>query len=328
VWPAAGASDIIIYIGGINNGVEEEGMDRVSLAWTGAQLDMIGQLAGLGKPMVVVQMGGGQIDSSPIVQNPNISALLWGGYPGQDGGVALMDIIMGKAAPAGRLPLTQYPASYINEVPMTDMSLRPGLNNPGRTYKWYNGSAIFEFGSGMHYTTFSASVATNLSKSYDISSLMSTCNSSSEKYLDRCAFTSSPIEVEVTNTGNTTSDYVTLAYLSGSFGPQPYPRKALVAYQRLFSVAGGSSSTAKLNLTFGSLARVDQMGNKVVYPGDYSLLIDNQPLTSVNFTLTGQEMMLDKWPQPSANRTRKGVSGFENYFVGGFGSQQSPLEMG
>lgn len=125
--------------------------------------------------------------------------------------------------------------------------------------------------------------------------------------------------------GNTTSDYVTLAYLAGSFGPAPYPKKSLVAYQRLFSIAGGQSSTANLNLTLGSLARVDEKGNKVLYPGDYSLLIDNQPLTSVNFTLTGSEAILDEWPQPPANRTGKGASGFENYFIGGFGSDQKPL---
>ena len=71
VWPAARKSDVIVFIGGINNDVESEGMDRVSLAWTGAQLDMISQLSSYGKPMIVVQMGGGQIDSSPIANNPN-----------------------------------------------------------------------------------------------------------------------------------------------------------------------------------------------------------------------------------------------------------------
>ncbi|KAF2874785.1 glycoside hydrolase superfamily [Massariosphaeria phaeospora] len=318
---AAHASDTIIYIGGINNGVEEEGHDRTSIAWTGAQLDVITWLAALGKPMVVVQMGGGQLDSSPIANNPNISALLWGGYPGQDGGVAIMDILTGKAAPAGRLPQTQYPASYIHEVSMTDMSLRPGANNPGRTYRWYNGTAVFEFGSGLHYTNFTASVTSQLKPSYDISELVSACKTSNTTYLDRCPF--SPLHVSVSNTGTTPSDYVTLAYLTGSFGPAPHPKKSLVAYQRLFAIAGGASSTATLNLTLGSLSRVDARGNKVLYPGDYSVLIDNQPLTSVNFTLTGGEAVLDEWPQPPANRTGKGVSGFEGYFVPGFGSEQA-----
>jgi beta-D-xylosidase 4 len=320
VWSAAAASDVIIYVGGINNDVESEGNDRLSLAWSGPQLDMIGQLAELGKPMIVVQMGGGQIDSSPIVNNPNVSALLWGGYPGQDGGVAIMDIITGKVAPAGRLPQTQYPASYNHEVPMTDMTLRPGPNNPGRTYRWYNGTAVFEFGHGLHYTSFSASITSPMRKSYAIPDLIASCGNSSN-FL-RCPFTSLPLQVEVTNTGNTTSDYVTLAYVSGSFGPLPHPKKSLVAYQRLFSLPSRGYGTAKLNLTLSSLARVDKKGNTVLYPGNYSLLVDNKPLIRVDFALTGDQVVLDKWPQPDGNRTGKGVSGFENYFVGGYGSDQ------
>lgn len=105
--PAAEKADIIIYAGGIDNSIEAEDRDRQTIAWTGAQLDVIGQLASFGKPTVVLQMGGGQVDSSPLLHNPNISAILWGGYPGQDGGPALIDIIRGKVAPAGRLPVTR-----------------------------------------------------------------------------------------------------------------------------------------------------------------------------------------------------------------------------
>lgn len=136
LYDVADRSDVIVVVSGIDDDTESEGMDRVSLAWSGAQLDMIGQLAQYGKPMIVVQMGGGQIDSTPLVNNPNISAMLWAGYPGQDGGLAIFDIITGKAAPAGRLPTTQYPAEYIQQVPMTDMTLRPGQTSPGRTYRW------------------------------------------------------------------------------------------------------------------------------------------------------------------------------------------------
>lgn len=91
-------------------------------------------------------------------------------------------------------------------------------------------------------------------------------------------------------------------------------------------MGGGASATAKLNLTLGSLARVDGNGNKVLYPGEYQLQIDNGPLASLNFTLTGQQTTLEEWPQPSGNRTGKGVSGFEpDYFTGGYGSGQVPL---
>ncbi|KAK0478837.1 glycoside hydrolase superfamily [Armillaria novae-zelandiae] len=316
-WTVATQSDIIIFADGIDDSVESEGMDRVSISWTETQLDTIGQLASYGKPMIVLQMGGGQIDSSPIKNNPNISALIWGGFPGQDGGVALMDIITGKAAPAGRLPTTQYPSSYINEVPMTDMSLRPGPQNPGRTYKWYNGTPIYDFGTGLHYTDFSASITSHVKQSYDIAALMSSCT---EKYLDRCPFLSSPLSVTVSNTGTTASDYVALAFLTGSFGPTPFPKKSLVAYQRLFKIAGGATDTARLNLTLGSLARHDEQGNRVLYPGDYAVMIDTTPLAMVNFTLTGEQRMLEEWPQPPKSRGGSGVEGLEGYFVGGYGS--------
>jgi beta-D-xylosidase 4 len=95
--------------------------------------------------------------------------LIWGGYPGQDGGTALFDIITGKQGPAGRLPITQYPADYVDQVPITDMSLRPGTGNPGRTYKWYNQTPVVEFGTGLHYTnfTFDWASGTNVT-SFDI----------------------------------------------------------------------------------------------------------------------------------------------------------------
>ncbi|CAA9957596.1 Glycoside hydrolase family 3 protein [Pyrenophora teres f. maculata] len=322
LYGAYSTSDVLIYVGGIDNGVEEEGHDRGYLTWTGPQLDVIGQLAETGKPVIVVVTGGGQIDSSPLVNNPNISAIMWAGYPGQDGGSAIIDIISGKTAPAGRLPQTQYPASYAAAVSMMNMNLRPGENNPGRTYKWYNGSAVFEFGYGMHYTNFSAAISTQMQQSYAISSLASGCNSTGG-FLERCPFAS--VDVQVHNTGKVTSDYVTLGYMAGTFGPAPHPRKTLVSYKRLHNIAGGATSTAKLNLTLASLARVDEHGNKVLYPGHYSLQIDNNALATVNFTLTGEQAMLDMWPQPPANRSSAGVKGVGNYWYGGYGSEYASL---
>lgn len=94
-----------------------------------AQLALIEQVSALGKPCIIVQMGG-QLDGTPLLKNANISAILWAGYPGQDGGPAVFDILTGTHAPAGHLPVTQYPAHYLNDVPMTDMSLRPSSPSP------------------------------------------------------------------------------------------------------------------------------------------------------------------------------------------------------
>lgn len=205
---------------------------------------------------------------------------------------------------------------------MTDMGLRPNKNNPGRTYKWYNDTPVFDFGFGMHYTNFSAEIAP-MNQSYSISDLVSRCPDINSTNLASCAHVSVP--VKVSNTGDIASDYITMGYLAGNFGPAPQPKKSLVSYQRLFNITPGASSTAMLNLTLASLVRADEMGNKVLYPGDYSLLIDNGPLTMANFTLTGEQMILENWPQPPGNRSSAGVSGVEGYFVAGYGSEQEQL---
>jgi len=297
---AANASDIIVIADGLDNGTESEGMDRYTVAWTAQQIDLAFQFAAMGKPVILLQMGAGQLDDTPFLNNPNISAIIWGGYPGQDGGTALFNVITGKTAPAGRLPITQYPADYVNQVPMTDMNLRPNATsgNPGRTYQWFD-NATLPFGYGLHYTNFTVDVPGS-NATYDIASLVSNCTGVA--YLDQCPFQT--ISSTVKNTGSVTSDYVALGFLSGQYGPAPQPIRRLVTYQRLFSVAPGCSQTAELGLTLGSLARADETGDKVLYPGTYTFGVDSdakgKPVATTSFTLTGEQAVLEQWPQPSS----------------------------
>lgn len=289
---AAEAADIIIVADGLSIADEAEGMDRYTIDWTAAQIDQLSGFAEMGKPTILLQMGD-QLDNTPFLSNANVSAIVWAGYPGQDGGTALVNVLTGTVGPAGRLPVTQYPASYVRSVDMTDMALRPNgaTGNPGRTYKWFP-DAVQEFGFGLHFTTFSLSVAGQPNASYDIASLLSACG---EKYKDLCPFTT--FDVNVTNTGARTSDFVTLAFVSGEYGPAPYPIKQLVSYQRVFGVKAGESQIARLNVNLGGLARYDEDGNAVLYPGEYTMLFDVPTQMSVGFTLKGEEAILDLWPK-------------------------------
>ncbi|KAI1867610.1 hypothetical protein JX265_007412 [Neoarthrinium moseri] len=286
---AANASDIVIYVDGSNSG---ESDDRNLIRWSGERQDIMTQIAGLGKPFILLQMGD-QLDDAPFLNHENVSAILWAGFPGQAGGDAIFNIITGKTAPAGRLPVTQYPADYVNQVPMTDMGLRPNetSGNPGRTYKWFNDATV-PFGYGLHYTDFSVSVDAGDESSWDIADLLSGCDA---EYKDLCAFQSVTVNVE--NTGDVASDFVTLGFVAGKHGPEPHPIKQLVAYERLFDVTPGSTASAQLNLTLGSLGRHDEAGNLVLYAGEYNLLVD-VPTSSVwNFTLSGDDTVLEEWPQ-------------------------------
>lgn len=306
VRSAAESSDIIVIVDGINNEVESEGKDRTSIAWSGGQLDQISWLASLGKPTVVVQMGAGSLDSTPILNNTGIGALLWAGYPGQDGGTAIFDALTGKNPPAGRLPVTHYPASFTRDVPMTDMALRPGPDTPGRTYRWYTGQPVFDFGFGLHYTAFSAAASlpgNGSSATFSIQDAVARCANGTVR-LTRCPLAT--FAVDVTNEGPTRSDYVALGFAaSAGAGPEPRPRKTLVAYERLAGVEVGGTATARLNVTLGGLARVEENGDRVLYPGAYQLQVDVGPLAVLEFEMTGEQVIIDRWPQ-RGNGTRRG----------------------
>jgi len=289
---SAETADYILYFGGLDTSAAGETKDRTTIEWPTAQLALIRSLSNLGKPLVIVQLGD-QVDDTPILEMPGVNSIIWANWPGQDGGVAVMKLISGEKSPAGRLPVTQYPAKYTSEVPMTEMNLRPSDISPGRTYRWYPAS-IKAFGFSLHYTSFEPKFTSLMSQNFSIGELLKSCHNT---YLDTCSFPT--LSVQVTNTSNRTSDYVTLAFLSGQYGPKPYPIKTLAAYSRLHNIAPGSNKIANLTWTLGDLTRHDETGSTVLYPGTYVVTIDEPLLITMNFTLTGEAAVLDKWPIPS-----------------------------
>ena len=52
---------------------------------------------------------------------------------------------------AGRLPYTIYPGEFVNQVSMFDMGMRPNATsgNPGHTYRFYTGTPVYAFGTGL-----------------------------------------------------------------------------------------------------------------------------------------------------------------------------------
>jgi beta-D-xylosidase 4 len=283
-FAAAQAADYIVYLGGMDGSIENEGFDQTLIVWPGNQLDLISQLSTLGKPLVVVQFGGGQIDDSTLLSNTKVNAILWAGYPGQDGGNTVFDVLTDAAPPAGRFPIAEYPAAYINNNNIFDMNLRPTTSIPGRTYKWYTGKPVLPFGYGLHYTNFSVSWQSTPSKtSNDIPTLVN----SASGFKDLAKFAS--LTVNVKNTGgpaNVASDYVGLLVLSSpNAGPAPRPVKQLVSYGRLHSVGVGSTQRLTLSVNLGALTRADTNGNQYIYPGDYTLALDVDSKLTFNLSL-------------------------------------------
>ncbi|KAH9897826.1 glycoside hydrolase family 3 protein [Cubamyces lactineus] len=308
---AAKRADAVIFAGGLDETVEREEVDRLNVTWPGSQLQLVAALERVGKPLIVAQFGGGQLDDSALKNSKAVNAIVWGGYPGQSGGAALFDILTGKAAPAGRLPITQYPAAYAEQVPMTDMTLRPSATNPGRTYKWYSGTPVYEFGFGLHYTTFafswasvsanadvanSTSAAGSLPRTYSIADLVSRAKQGAA-FPDLALLDT--FNVRIKNTGKTTSDYVALLFASGDFGPAPRPNKQLVSYERVHALAPKKSTVVELPVTLGAIARADESGAKWIYPGTYTIALDTGGALKHTFTLTGRAAQIASWPSDS-----------------------------
>ncbi|KAK7005714.1 glycoside hydrolase family 3 protein [Favolaschia claudopus] len=293
---AAKAADVVVFAGGIDESVEAEGLDRTTIVWPGAQLDLIKALADIGKPFIVLQFGAGQVDNSWLLSSKAVNGIVWTGYPGQAGGTAIFDILTGKVAPAGRLPLMQYPANYVSQIGMLDMQLRPNkaTGNPGRTYQWYTGKPVVEYGFGLHYTTFALSWHTQPAVLYDIGKLVA--NARSAPHLDLGTFDT--FGVTVRNTGHTTSDFVALLFVKTTAGPPPFPNKALIGYTRVHSVGAGSAATARISVALNQIARTDKGGNAWIYPGAYTLSLDVPEQITHRFVLIGAPAQLTHFPAP------------------------------
>ncbi|KAL9245159.1 hypothetical protein vseg_018840 [Gypsophila vaccaria] len=106
----AKSADYVVLIMGLDQTQEREDFDRTDLILPGKQQILIRQVAKAAKrPVVLVLLCGGPVDVSFAKVNPRIGAIIWAGYPGQAGGVALSQVIFGDHNPGGKLPMTWYP---------------------------------------------------------------------------------------------------------------------------------------------------------------------------------------------------------------------------
>lgn len=103
IFPAMDAaknSDATVIAVGIDLSVEAESLDRVDLLLPGYQTQLIQQVAAVSKgPVILLILSAGGIDISFAKSDPNIEAILWAGYPGEEGGRAIAELIFGKYSP-------------------------------------------------------------------------------------------------------------------------------------------------------------------------------------------------------------------------------------
>lgn len=100
---AAKNADATVIVAGLDLSVEAEGKDRVDLLLPGFQTELINKVADAAKgPVTLVIMSAGAVDINFAKNNPKIKSILWVGYPGEEGGRAIADVIFGKYNPGSK----------------------------------------------------------------------------------------------------------------------------------------------------------------------------------------------------------------------------------
>lgn len=119
------------------------GGDKVSIELPDVQKSLYENLKTTGKPIIFVNVSGSCVALGD--QKEKCNAVIQCFYPGAQGGEALANILFGKVSPSGRLPVTFYAGDH--DLPdIKDYS----MNN--RTYRFFKGTPVFEFGHGLTYS--------------------------------------------------------------------------------------------------------------------------------------------------------------------------------
>lgn len=238
--------DAIVFAGGISPQLEGEEMpvavpgfsggDRTSIMLPAVQTKLLKALKTTGKPVVFVMMTGSAI-AIPW-EAENIPAIVNAWYGGQSAGTAVADVLFGDYNPAGRLPVTFYKGD--EDLPgFSDYSMN------GRTYRYFNGQALFPFGYGLSYTSFR----------YD------------QLTAPASAKAGQPIKltVKLTNTGKRDGEEVTQLYVSHPGANGKAPLRALKGFQRI-SLKAGETKLVHFTLSVEDLSLIDETNGQLYQP--------------------------------------------------------------
>ncbi|NYF79013.1 glycoside hydrolase family 3 C-terminal domain-containing protein [Granulicella arctica] len=139
-------SDVAILFLGTNLKVEAEGKDRRDLNLPGAQEKLMEAVYAANPKTVLVLMNAGPL--AVTWANDHLPAILDAWYPGEAGGTAIAQVLLGEYNPGGHLPYTVY-ASLDGVPPQNEYDVSKGY-----TYLYFKGVPLYPFGHGLSYTQF------------------------------------------------------------------------------------------------------------------------------------------------------------------------------
>jgi beta-glucosidase len=235
--------DVSIVVCGIEEG---EFRDRADIRLPGKQEEMILKIAELGRPVIVILVGGSAIEIKDWIDKVDSVIDVW--YPGEEGGNGVADIIFGNYNPAGRLPIT-FPLT-VNQLPLY-YNHKP----TGRSDDYYDqtGKPLFPFGFGLSYTTFEYSDIT----------ISNNKIKADENITVKC---------KIINTGKQSGEEVVQLYIKDITASRTRPILELKDFNRI-SLEPKDSKEICFRVTPEMLAMYDDNMNLFVEPGFFKIMI-------------------------------------------------------
>lgn len=250
---AARESDAVVLVLGLSQRLEGEEMsikidgfmggDRTNLDLPAVQERLFNALVSTGKPVIVILMNGGALSVNNIQEKA--AAVILAGYPGQQGGNAVSDVLFGDFNPAGRLPVTYYRS--VDQIPPFE-----DYNMKGRTYRFFIQEPLYPFGYGLSYTTFAYS---NLQMPERVTA--------GEKVT---------VRVTVTNSGERTGDEVVQLYLTDEKASTPRPVRQLEGFERI-TLEPGESREVEFVLEPRQFSIINSRNRRVIEPGFFTIAV-------------------------------------------------------
>merc|ERR1712013_60621 len=227
-----GKLSAIVIMLGLDQGQESEGHDRSVIELPGHQNDLVSAFAcqygnDSAIPLICVLIHGGTLALGSAATQCDAVVDAW--YPGQMGGYAIADVLLGLKNPAGRASVTSY-RSTSDLPPPGEMKESAGK---GVTYRYFEGEPLYPFGHGLSYSTFAYSaLSTN----------------ASAQGVDGCDVLS--VSVTVTNSGKVAGDEVVMLFVNHSMSATvAVPQIRLGDFERVRDVQPGQSVTVNMILT-------------------------------------------------------------------------------
>lgn len=239
----ASECDLIIFVGGDNSITSGEGRDKTTLTLNGRQGELINKLSCLGRPLVLVLENGKPVDLS--AENESCSAIMIAWFGGENGAEAIVDTLLGKNNPAGRLPVS-FPRST-GRIPCYYSMLPGGAGDVLEGKK----DALYPFGFGLSYTSFEYS---NL----EIRKIDGEYNYE--------------VSIDITNTGVMDGDETVQLYIDDVESSIVTPPLLLKGFKRI-NIAASQTKTATFMLDYNSFKLMNLNYEWVVEPGEFRILV-------------------------------------------------------